>query len=384
MTKEERNALVRPSPGAVEKMGTGASNILSHMVSDAIGVARSQEKQLAETRFRIGNYEFRSPDYRQILLWAEALKIDPITVVERLENAFTHALDDDTYRINSFCVENGAIVSVVWDFESLPLSRLEWVEGLSICEIVFQGAQGAPIDISRRLPSLRRLMVAGNDLRALDLSNVPKLTNLYCQYNHLTKLDLSKVPELIVLDCGSNPLTELDLSNVPQLSELYCFENQLTKLDLSKVPQLRELYCDFSELAELNLSNALALSVLYCPNNQLTKLGLSNAPRLREVDCSFNQLTELDLSGAPELTKLHCYVNQLTELNLSNVPKLTELDCRGNQLTEFDIGSSKELERWHCDPLVNITGWLARKGPDWVLDTLGRRDALGLQNGKNE
>jgi hypothetical protein len=53
------------------------------MVSDALALARSQ----AEATFQIGGYEFRSPDYRQILLWAEALKIAPTTVVQRLEGA---------------------------------------------------------------------------------------------------------------------------------------------------------------------------------------------------------------------------------------------------------------------------------------------------------
>src|SRR5665213_3472257 len=242
MAEEEHKALVVRPSAAVGRASAGAGSVLSRIVSDALALARPRATSLASARFRIGNYEFREADYQQILLWAEALKFDPITVVGRLENAYTEALDDCTYRIDAFSVENGAIVSVVWDFESLPLSRVEWIEGLSICEIVFQGSRGAPIDISPRLPSLRRLMVACNDLTELDLSNVPKLANLYCWGNQLTKLDLSKVPELNVLDCGRNPHAEFDLSEVPQLRELYCDENELAELNLSKVPELSALY----------------------------------------------------------------------------------------------------------------------------------------------
>ena len=48
------------------------------MVDNSLAFARQ------ETRFKIGEYEWREPDYQQIQLWAEALKMEPATVIELL------------------------------------------------------------------------------------------------------------------------------------------------------------------------------------------------------------------------------------------------------------------------------------------------------------
>ncbi len=235
MSEEQRNALVRRSPGGVEKIGSGASNILSGMISDALVLARCQEKPLAGARFRVGHYEFRSPDYRQILLWADLLKIEPIMVIQRLEG------EEGLF---CFRVDDGAIISLTWNFESLPLASFEWLEGLSICDIAYKGSLGLPIDdLSLHLPSLQQLFVAGVKLKALDLSAVGKLLWLDCSNNQLTELDLSHVPELTELYCESNRLTEIDLSSTPELEVLNCSRNQLHALDLSSVPKLTELNC---------------------------------------------------------------------------------------------------------------------------------------------
>ena len=77
----------------------------------------------------IGYYEFRDPDYRQILLWAGALKLDPVVVIERLESSVV--FDRKGVKLE-FAVQDGAIVSLTWDFDLLPLSEFEWVDGLAL------------------------------------------------------------------------------------------------------------------------------------------------------------------------------------------------------------------------------------------------------------
>lgn len=84
MTEEGRNALIRLPSGAIAKAGSGPERILSGMVSDALDAARSHERSLTVARFRIGNHEFRDADYRQLLVWAEALKLEPAVVVQRV------------------------------------------------------------------------------------------------------------------------------------------------------------------------------------------------------------------------------------------------------------------------------------------------------------
>src|ERR1700685_2079928 len=103
MGEEVHKALVvRPST-EVGRVSAGAENVLSRIVSDALVLARPHATSMASARFRVGDYEFREADYQQILLWAKALEVDPITMVRRLEFSYWNDYE--------FRVENGAIKS---------------------------------------------------------------------------------------------------------------------------------------------------------------------------------------------------------------------------------------------------------------------------------
>ena len=331
-----------------------------------------QENASTAARFPIGNYELRDPDYRQISIWAKALDLEPAGIIQRLESSF--CARGNRSRI-IFGVEDGSIVTLAWDFDLLPLSVFEWVDGLAIREVGFKGLPKVTPHISLRLPLLVRLICSGIKLTELGLSNVHGLTELWCENNQLSKLDLSNVPGLTTLWCHSNQFTELDLTNVPGLSRFSCSHNQLTTLDISKIPGLAEFCCGDNRLTRLDLSTVPGLIVLSCENNQLTELNLSNTVGLIELDCSGNRLTELDLSKVPGLPHLLCSNNQLTkldlskvpgliglmceknrlnELDLSNVPGLTILWCENNQLTELDIRSQEKLTDFVCDPVVAL------------------------------
>ena len=205
MVDEKHNAMIPRPSSAIEKIGPGPRGILTRMVSDTLTLARSQQKQLTVTRFRIGNYELCDPDYRQILLWAAALEFEPEGIIERLESS--GAEDDWGDALTAFKVENGSIVTLAWDFDLLPLSVFEWVDGLVIREVGFKGEPKASPNISLRLPLLVRLDCSGTNLTELDLSKTPALNELSCSCNELTKLDLSNVPRLTKLSCSENQLT---------------------------------------------------------------------------------------------------------------------------------------------------------------------------------
>jgi Leucine-rich repeat (LRR) protein len=326
-----------------------------------------QERALTAARFPIGNYEFCDPDYRQILLWAKALELEPADIVRRLEGSFRACADRSRL---TFSVENGSIVTLAWDFSLLPLSVIEWVDGLVIREVGFKGLPTAPLRLSLRLPLLVRLTCPAINLAEIDLSNVAALKELDCGLNQLTKLDLSNVAGLTDLDCGCNQLAELDLSNVPELVDLVCDDNQLTKLDLSNVPRLTHFRCSDNQLSELDLSNVAGLTELSCPSNQLTELDLSNVPRLAELLCGSNHLTELDLSNVPGLRELACSDNQLTELDLSNVQELAYLNCENNQLTSLDLSKVPGLSKLRCDKnqVAELDIRSLRKLTDFVCD----------------
>lgn len=404
MEEDKRKAMIPRPSGSIEKIGPGPRGILTRMVSDTLALARSRSTQVAPARFKIGKYEFCDPDYRQILLWAKALKLKPLTVIQRLERS---SCKDFFQKLLTFSVENGAIVSLVWDIELLPLTIFDWVEGLSIREMAVQGHVLNPFQNSLRLPSLLRLKFSAQgsnktsqiDLSnapnlveldcssglpdrtcidgvyedqtpTLDLSNLPNLTVLYCRHNKLTSLDIASVPNLAKLDCRHNELTEIDLSNVSRLADLDCSQNNLTEINLSNVPNLAKLNCRINNLSEINLSNVPGLADLDCHFNDLTEIDLSNVPRLTKLNCAFNELVELDLSCVPSITILDCtgtsredsrLRNQITSLDLSNVPHLTKLNCAGNKLASLDLSNVPNLT-WlmcgvsHCDMEWEIYG----------------------------
>ena len=267
MTEDDRNALIPRPHGAIAKAGLGPGRILSGMVADALDVVRSHDRALALARFRIGSHEFRDPDYRQIMVWAKALDLEPGVLVERLG---INAVDKPT-----LVVEDGAIVSLGWDFDLLPILHFEWVDGLVIREIALFGAPAGGLSLA--LPLLDSLFCFQSGIADLDLSSAPKLSSLRCSYNQLTELDLSSVPALVKLDCTKNQITELNLSNVPKLSELSCSYNQLTELDLSSVPALVRLDCFNNQITELDIRRQEKLGYLkYDSSVKLKTLSAQN------------------------------------------------------------------------------------------------------------
>ena len=218
MDKKQSHSLILLPSSALGKLSAGPMAIMDGMVSDALAIVRSHERALAAKRFRIGGYEFCDPDYRQILIWAKALRLKPDEVVNRLlcteikYNSAMHKLE----------VINGHIVKLAWDFQLLPISVFEWVNGLCIQSIAFKGKSTA--NIALQLPMLQELYCFCIHLIQLELTNVPNLTVLWCSHNSsFSKLNLSNVPNLITLICGFNKITELDLSKDSKSNKTYMF-----------------------------------------------------------------------------------------------------------------------------------------------------------------
>ena len=389
MAENDPKALTTISSGSLKALGHGPKSIVSAMVSDALGLAHSPKKELFTAKFPIGGYSFCAPDYKQVLLWARALDLDPAEVIRRLESSIA---DDNLGGNYGFTVSNGSIITLDWDFNLLPLKEFEWIDGLLIEALQLKGRLSNSIIKSlKNLSHLARLNLskksdqdnvshADYPLTVLDLPPVPSLTELWCDGIGLNKLDLSPLPSLISLGCHNNQLTQLNLSPVPGLKRLWCHNNQLTQLNLFPVPGLTELWCHSNQLTNLDLVPVPGLTELWCHSNQLTNLDLFPVPSLTELSagenmlthldlylvpgltllwCGDNELTKLDLSSVLGLTTLWCDTNQLTELDLSPVLDLTELWCGANSLTTLDVRHLSKLETFHADNNVNI-----KKRPD--------------------
>ena len=324
MSTDDSKALVPQGSGSLSRIKPRRTNpIMQRMTRDILALLEEQNR-LEQVRFTLGDYEFREPDYQQILRWAEAWGRSAEEVLEKLvEPVFEDYCPE---RQIMFTVLDGRIHSLVWDYDEIsPAKEWTWHEGLAIETLVFQSVFSfgcLPI----HLPvSLQTLYCQQIELEELDLSPMPNLTMLDCSGNQLTTIALSSVPNLKILDCGHNPLTALDLSPVPDLTELACYLSPLTTLDLSPVPNLTTLSCGMNQLTELHLSPGPNLTILRCFGNELTYLDLSPVPNLTTLLCHYNQLTELDLSPVPNLTVLWCHNNPLTNLDIRPLTNLEEL-----------------------------------------------------------
>lgn len=198
MADSKRNALV-PRPGTeVAGPGRRTPRVIEEMVRDVL--ARAMEQGMSQARFRIGDTALREPDYRQILHWAEALGKAPEEVLATLAACRVEPESWERWEAVAFAVEDGAIVSLAWDFERLPLIPETWETGLRIRTLGLRGEW--PHDSAALRPSL------------------PQLERLVCPRIGLGSLDLSQVPGLTALECWGNPLTALDLAPVPGLTVL--------------------------------------------------------------------------------------------------------------------------------------------------------------------
>lgn len=256
---------------------TGPQRIATRMAENLLDVARSQERALAaQRRYRIGDYEFREADYAQIQRWARMLGMDPEKVVEVLASSQKNVCIFDA--AVEFSVQDGAIISLLWDFALLPLTDWVWGSGLQIAGL---GILNAPPGPSPLLPDC--------------------LCGLSCYDNLFTNLTLPHAPQLQFLMCFNNQLTELNLTLVPQLEMLGCDENQLTTLDLTPVPGLQDLWCSYNKLTTLDLSSVPNLHRLYCTGNPLAELDLTPVPDLQDLWCD----ASVNITGAPPNLKVH-------------------------------------------------------------------------------
>ena len=185
-------AIASASGGALTT-STGQQRMATRMAENLLDVARSQERALAaQRRYRIGDYEFREADHSQIQRWARMLGMEPKKVVEAL--ASSQKKNSNNVIEADFRVADGAIASLVWDFELLRLTDWAWGRGLQIWRLgILNAPQGS-------LPTLPEY-----------------LRNLFCDDNRLTSLALAQVPQLEILVCRANELTELDLTHIPGL-----------------------------------------------------------------------------------------------------------------------------------------------------------------------
>ena len=360
MSEKDNFALARRPTSAVERAELGAKRILSDMVAGTLALANRDYGSPTKSRFRIGEYEWCEPDYRQILIWAKVLGLSSGEVIRRLLKG-GKCVDDSWYETR---FSNGRLLKINWDLKLLPVLEFELIEGLKTTHLCLnQDYVKRPRIRMRnlRLPHLTPLEFNQFDVGAegCDLSGVPSLIELECGFSQIRELDLRGVPRLQKLGCLDNRLSKLDLSAVPNLIELACGDNQISEVDISKVPRLQKLYCYANRLSGLGQSGVSHLTHLWCGENEIGELDLSKMPNLEYLNCASNRLSNLDLVGVPMLKRLFCEKNNLGELDLSGATELEVLDCMDNAIDVLDISPLFHLRELKYD--VGTTRLLQRQ-----------------------
>ena len=345
MNEKKENALVPRPSGSVEKAVPGVKRILSGMVSDTLALASREQRTLAPTRYRIGNYEWCEPDYRQILIWAEETGLKPEEVLARFDQQAAREWEErhwsDFWHFSEPLFEDGRLLKVNLDLRLFHYSKLVWVNGLEITHLRFFGASQATRlhDLGQMpLPRLGHLTCIQLDLTYLSLTGVPQLEYLDCPLNRLEELQLHSVPRLASLDCSFNELTELKFDQTPNLHFLSCVDNRLTQLDLSGLDRLEDVWCEGNKLKDLQLVGLPNLSFLDCSGNQISKLDLSSCPQLEEVNCSKNPIRVLDIRGLKNLRVLNRSPHTKVLMDPEQESKVQDLEAQFQMGISFYYG----------------------------------------------
>jgi len=163
------------------------------MVTDTLALAKKEQFIPTTARFRIGEYEWCEPDYRQILIWAKTLRLEPEEVIQRLQDGKDDGLvPAESWGGTQFA--DGRLLKINWDFELLRMEDFEyvldgvahkdqkdfeWVEGLRTTHLSFscrkysEPLYGKTLKVA--LPELTHLACPGLGVTHLNLSSMSKL-----------------------------------------------------------------------------------------------------------------------------------------------------------------------------------------------------------------
>lgn len=205
--------------------------------------------------------------------------------------------------------------------------------------------------------NLMILDLSHNELKGLDLSNMPNLQAIYVSDNTFSAESPLKIGKnksnLTILEMNTIEYLdpEFNLSDYPNLMSFDGYHNMgLKKCDPTGCPNLMRLTLDVTDVESVDVTKNPYLMILNVANTKVTSLDLSKNPYLQELYCghygSFNneyKFTELDVTNNPNLKYLFCEGNKLTTLDISKCPQLITVSATDNYLTSFDVSQNPNL-----------------------------------------
>ena len=181
------------------------------------------------------------------------------------------------------------------------------------------------------------------------------LKKLSAMQQEITEIDLRHNTFLDTLVLAGNYISNIDISNNPNLVLLDVQSNQLSAINgLSKAVHLKELNLSFNELEEFSIENE-TLEILKISNNVLHSFDVKGSISLKNILLTTNELTSVDFSKNILLETLLISDNNIQNIDLEHNTSLTHLYISSNSLTDLDVGNNQELIDLKVDRNPNLS-----------------------------
>lgn len=158
-------------------------------------------------------------------------------------------------------------------------------------------------------PNVKEISAASNNLTVVFIDSLEYLEVLLLAGNKIETLSVTNAPNLIDLYAPSNQITSLFIENCPTVDHLVLSQNRINEIDLSGFPNLTYLSIDANEMGNLDLKSNPKIKQIYCRDLNLT-----------EIDIRNNPLIDFDRSGFDSDTKLIMTSNQESRKKSSKGP----------------------------------------------------------------
>ncbi len=200
--------------------------------------------------------------------------------------------------------------------------------------------------------NIELLSAARHKIETVDLSLNIKLDTLLLYGNYLTSIDISNNPNLILVDVQANEISSIQgLSKATNLKKLNIAWNNLKEFSIHN-ESIEVLHISQNLLKSFDTSGAINLTNILLTSNELTTVDFSSNTLLETLLISDNKIQDMNLANNGNLTHLYITSNSLTNLNVSNNLKLVDLRVdRNPDLTCIEIKNGQEI------PTVSISDY---------------------------
>ncbi len=270
--------------------------------------------------------------------------------------AFTGTLDVNNSGINDATGLEAFMNIIQLNMRDNNLTSIDVTNNPDLTYLNVRNNSLTEIDVSYNT-ELTSLELEINDLTELDVSNNPLLRYLHLQSNELSALDLSNNDELRLLRIHHNDFVSFSASN-PLLQEILLNGNPLTSIDVTNLPSLTRISLQDVLISSIDLSNNPVLTNIDVANNDnLTSLDLSNNPLMNTVivwksdnlaslnvkNGSNQIITSWNSTQTPNLTCISVDDPIYSEENWTNVDAANEfvLSCDPNEAIDFPDANFK-------------------------------------------